>query len=98
MGINSIRNLLGCHHFKEGTACHELSHASGGRGATVQLDFYGTQSRPLRRSQGVNPITLLRRQSHWPGFPHVAVFVAVLDFGGNPATDLARMRMEPPFG
>ena len=30
--------------------------------------------------------------------PYVAAFVAVFDFGGNPAADLARMRMEPPFG
>lgn len=39
-----------------------------------------------------------RWESHWPGLLHVVVFVAVFDFGGNPAADLARMRMEPPFG
>ena len=29
---------------------------------------------------------------------HVAVLVAVFDFGGDPAADFVRMRMEPPFG
>ena len=31
-------------------------------------------------------------------FSHVAVLVAVFDFGGDPAADFVRMRMEPPFG
>jgi hypothetical protein len=29
---------------------------------------------------------------------HVAVLVPVFDFGGDPAGDFVRMRMEPPFG
>jgi hypothetical protein len=31
-------------------------------------------------------------------FSHVAVLVTVFDFGGDPAADFVRMRMEPPFG
>ena len=46
MRINSIRSLLGGYGFKEGTACHELSSASRGRDATVQLNIYWSQSPP----------------------------------------------------
>ena len=53
---------------------------------------------PLRRSQGVNPSLYYGGRAIGRDFPHVSVFVAVLDFGINPAADLARMRMEPPFG
>ena len=31
-------------------------------------------------------------------FSHVAVLVTVFDFGGDPAADFVRMRIEPPFG
>ena len=99
MRINSIRSLLGCHDFKEGTARHELSSASGGKGATVQVKYpLKSITSPCVAARGVNPDTLTTEAGPSAGLPHVAVFVAVLDFGGNPATDLARMRKEPPFG
>jgi hypothetical protein len=44
-----------------------------------------------------------RSKSTWTlpsrfAFSHVAVLVGVFDFGGDPAADFVRMRMEPPFG
>jgi hypothetical protein len=33
-----------------------------------------------------------------PTVAHVAVLVTVFDFGGDPASDFVRMRMNPPFG
>jgi|HubBroStandDraft_2_1064218.scaffolds.fasta_scaffold80660_1 hypothetical protein len=58
-----------------------------------ELGSYGSVRRARGNSRPCREKHLLQAT-----FSHVAVLVTVFDFGGDPAADFVRMRMEPPFG